>query len=95
MAARAKLLTGGDPAGDCSRVTAPTLVISGERDLDRVVPADGTSEYARLIPGARMSIIERTGHIGALTRADLFAAMVRDFVMDGAGAAPGIHGQVA
>jgi pimeloyl-ACP methyl ester carboxylesterase len=80
MAARAQLLTSGDPAGDCSRVIAPTLVITGERELDHVVPMDGTSEYARLIPGARMAVIERTGHLGALTRADAFAAMVQDFV---------------
>lgn len=80
MAARAKLLTRDDPTEDCSRVTAPTLIVTGERDLDHVVPVDGTSDYARLIPGARMAVIERTGHIGALTRADAFAAIVRDFV---------------
>lgn len=95
MAARAQLLTSGDPAGDCSRVIAPTLVITGERKLDHLVPVDGTSEYARLIPGARTAIIERTGHIGVLTRADAFAVMVRDFVQGGARSAPAIEGRVA
>jgi pimeloyl-ACP methyl ester carboxylesterase len=95
MAARAQLLTSGDPAADCSRVIAPTLVVTGERELDHVVPADGTSEYVRLIPGARMAIIERTGHLGALTRADAFAAIVRGFVRDGARSAPATEGQVA
>ena len=79
MAARAQLLTAGDPVGDCARVAAPTLVITGEPQLDHVVPADGTSGYAQLIPGARMAVIERTGHVGALTRADAFAAIVREF----------------
>ena len=95
MAARAQLLTSGDPTGDCSRVIAPTLVVTGERELDHVVPAGGTSEYARLIPGAGMAVIERTGHVGALTRADAFAAMVRTFVQGGARSAPAIEGRVA
>jgi pimeloyl-ACP methyl ester carboxylesterase len=80
MAARAQLLTAGDPTDDCSRIVAPTLVVTGEPGLDHVVPVDGTSEYARLIHGARAATIERTGHVGALTRADVFAALVRDFV---------------
>ena len=95
MAARARLLTSGDPAADCSRVMAPTLVITGERELDHVVSADGTSEYARLIPGARMAVIERTGHVGALTRADAFAAIVRDFVQDRSRPVPASEGHVA
>ena len=33
--------------------TAPTLVVTGERPLDRVVPVDGTAAYAGLIRGAR------------------------------------------
>ena len=95
MADRAQLLTGGEPAADCARVIAPTLVITGERELDHVTPVDGTSDYARLIPGARSATIERTGHIGALTRPEAFAAIVRDFVQDGARSTPATKGQVA
>ena len=43
---------------DYSRVAAPTLIVTGERDLDRVVPVDGTLEYAGLIPGARVQRLE-------------------------------------
>ena len=81
MAARAQLLTGGDPVADCAGVLAPTLIVTGEPGLDHVAPVDGTSEFARLIPAARTAILDRTGHVGALTRADAFAAIVQDFVV--------------
>ena len=68
MAARVTLQQSLDFAPDCARVTAPTLVVTGEDGLDRVVPADVTRRYATLIPGARYVKIERTGHIGLLTR---------------------------
>ena len=65
-----------DFAPDCARVTAPTLVVTGEDALDRVVPADVTRRYLTLIPGARYVKIERTGHIGMLTRPSEFAEIV-------------------
>ena len=80
MAARARLIGTTDVTPDCLRVTAPTLVVTGERQLDHVVPVEGATEYARLIPNARSAVIERTGHIGSITRPDAFAALVRDFV---------------
>jgi pimeloyl-ACP methyl ester carboxylesterase len=64
---------------DCARITAPTLVVTGERDLDRVVPVDGSSEYLRLIPNARAAVLERTGHLGSITRPEAFTAIVRAF----------------
>lgn len=80
MAARTHLLTGVDLRRDCERIAAPTLVVTGEPGLDYVVPVQGSSEYARLIPGARAAIIDRTGHLGSVTRPEAFAAIVRDFV---------------
>jgi pimeloyl-ACP methyl ester carboxylesterase len=80
MASRALLMAETDVRSDCSRVTAPTLVVTGERDLDRVVPVAGSSEYTRLIAGARAAVIERTGHVGTITRPQVFAEIVRDFV---------------
>jgi pimeloyl-ACP methyl ester carboxylesterase len=80
MAARAKLISSVDLGPDCERITAPTLVLTGERHLDHVVPVEGAAEYVRLIPDARASVLERTGHLGSITRPDLFAAMIRDFV---------------
>jgi pimeloyl-ACP methyl ester carboxylesterase len=80
MAERARLLSGTDIRPDCERIVAPTLVITGERDLDHVVPVDGSSEYTRLITGARAVVLERTGHIGCNTRPHEFAALIRRFV---------------
>src|SRR5206468_1104769 len=39
MAARARLIDGIDMREDCAAITAPTLVITGERLLDHVVAA--------------------------------------------------------
>ncbi len=79
MAARAQMISTEDVGPDCARIVAPTLVVTGERDLDHVVPVDGSSEYLRLIPGSRAVVLERTGHLGAITRPDAFAALVRAF----------------
>ena len=80
MAARARLLNALDLGADCARITAPTLVVTGERELDHVVPADESSQYARLITDARAVTLERTGHLGAITRPDVFAEIVHEFV---------------
>ena len=47
--------------------------------MDHVVSAT-SSEYLRLIAGARSAVLERTGHLGTMTRPDAFAALVHDFV---------------
>lgn len=73
-----------DRGADARAVTAPTLVITGERGLDRVVPVDGTREYGSLIAGARVEEMENTGHIGTITRAERFAEMVARFVANAA-----------
>jgi pimeloyl-ACP methyl ester carboxylesterase len=80
MAARVKRMAEVDWCADCARVQAPTLVVTGEEPLDRVVPASGTREYARLIAGARCATLSRTGHIGFVTQPDRFAGIVSDFV---------------
>ncbi len=71
-----------DRSDHSGRIAARTLVITGERELDRVVPAAGTAEYGRRIPGARVAVLERTGHIGLVTRPAQFAEMVASFVED-------------
>jgi pimeloyl-ACP methyl ester carboxylesterase len=79
MAGRARMISTEDVTPDCARIAAPTLVVTGERDLDHVVPVDGSSEYVRLIPNARAAVLARTGHLGSITRPDAFAAIVRGF----------------
>jgi pimeloyl-ACP methyl ester carboxylesterase len=80
MAARARMITTEDVTADCARISAPTLVVMGESHLDHVVPVEGSSEYVRLIPDARAMVLERTGHLGTITRPDAFAAIVRGFI---------------
>jgi 3-oxoadipate enol-lactonase len=80
MAQRARLVSTIDLVDDCRRVSAPTLLVSGEPHLDRIVPVDSSSEYARLIPGARSAVVERTGHLGSMTRPREFARLVEKFV---------------
>ena len=79
MACRARMIAAEDVTPDCARVTAPTLVVTGEPHLDHVVPVEGSSEYLRLIANARAAVIERTGHLGSITRPEAFAAIVRAF----------------
>jgi len=85
MAARGRLLSRVDVRSDCDRIAAPTLVVTGERGLDYVVPVDASSAYSHLIRSAESAVIERTGHLGSITRPDVFAAIVRDFVATRAG----------
>jgi pimeloyl-ACP methyl ester carboxylesterase len=85
MASRVTWTQRMDFQSDCTAVTAPTLVITGEDSLDRVVPVSVTRTYAALIAGARHETIERSGHIGLLTRPDRWAELVAGFVAPNAG----------
>jgi len=79
MAARARELPVPGIPSDCARVSAPTLVVTGEQSLDRVVPPDGTASYVRMIRGAKHVVLERTGHQGTITRPAAFADIVHAF----------------
>jgi pimeloyl-ACP methyl ester carboxylesterase len=64
---------------DIGQVQAPALVITGEDRLDRVVPTGLTRAFLRLLPNARAETLERTGHIGLVTRPDAFAELLSRF----------------
>ena len=81
MADRVRRMSTVDFEADCRRVTAPTLVVTGEPGLDRVVSVEATRSYTDRIAGARHATLERTGHIGLVTRPDRFAEMVGPFVV--------------
>jgi len=72
-----------DFVGACRSITAPTLVVAGEPELDRVVPVAGMAEYIELIRNARFTTIGNGGHIGMVTRAQAFASLVTGFVETG------------
>jgi pimeloyl-ACP methyl ester carboxylesterase len=82
VARRACLMEALDIAADCSRVTVPTLIVTGEPALDWVIPVDSTMAFMQLLPHAQHVTLERTGHLGTMTRPAAFAASVRRF-MDG------------
>lgn len=80
MARRVRLLEGLSLAAELQRLHVPTLVVTGEPSLDRVMPVALTSEYLRLWPHAQTAILERTGHLGLITRPEAFAGIVAPFV---------------
>ena len=80
MAARAALLSGSRVLDDCMKVTVPTLIITGERALDRVVRVDSTLKYLDLITDAQHRVLSATGHLGSVTKPDTFADLVSDFL---------------
>jgi len=80
IARRAKLIESTDISADCRRVVSPTLVVTGERGLDHVVPVESTMGYLAAIPGAAHVVIPGTGHLGPVTHAAEFAGVVHDFI---------------
>ncbi len=65
-----------------SEVLPPTLIMTGEPVLDRVVPVASTLEYLTAIPGARHVLLRRTGHIGIVSTPKVFARIVGEFLRE-------------
>lgn len=79
MARRARMVAALDVERDLARVRCPTLVVTGEPTLDRVVPVRLTREYHRIWPHAAEATLPRTGHLGVITKPDEFARLVVSF----------------
>lgn len=72
----AAIYKSGDRTDHCRRITAPTLVIHGDRDL--MVHPSGGRATAAAIPGARLETISGLGHdLPANACSQLVAAIVR------------------
>lgn len=67
------------------RIQQSTLVLAG--DDDPIVNLANARMLARLIPGARLTVVEGGGHLFLVTAPATHAAVVRDFLRAGA------HGQ--
>lgn len=80
MAARARMVASHDRVADCRAIACPTLVVHGEPELDHVVDAGGTRDYGEQIAGATMVTLERTGHLGSISKPREFSAIVRRFL---------------
>jgi pimeloyl-ACP methyl ester carboxylesterase len=84
MARRVRLLEGNTLEQELTRLCVPALIITGQAELDRVVPVALTRDYLRLWPHATSATIERSGHLGAITRPQQFAELVARFADEGA-----------
>jgi pimeloyl-ACP methyl ester carboxylesterase len=63
------------------RVRVPTLIVWGKQD--RFLPPAYAEEYARLIPGARVSLIEDCGHEPLIEKPEELARVARGFLQRG------------
>lgn len=69
-----------DLQSDCVKITAPTLLVTGESALDSVVPVWDSKKYLKLIPGSSHQVLPGTGHLGVVTRPHRFAALAAQFI---------------
>lgn len=79
MGHRARLAGRQDFEADCMCINVPTLVVTGERELDQVVPCDESMKYLDFIHGSSFQLFERTGHLGTVLAPERFAAIVSQF----------------
>jgi pimeloyl-ACP methyl ester carboxylesterase len=82
MAARVRDWQQIDLSTACRAIAAPTLVITGDAALDRVVPQSSSLEYMSMIRGARHETLNATGHIGIVTKPEEFVHLVSAFVAE-------------
>jgi pimeloyl-ACP methyl ester carboxylesterase len=80
MAERIRMIASEDFVADCRAVTQPTLLLTGESGLDKIVPAEASCRMLDWLPNARHVVLDRTGHWGLVTRRDAFAREVTHFV---------------
>jgi pimeloyl-ACP methyl ester carboxylesterase len=80
MARRVRFLEAVDLDREIAALALPTLVVTGEPRLDRVVPVGLTEEYLRICPDVERVTIGSTGHLGLITRPQEFARVVVPFV---------------
>ncbi len=62
------------------QIVVPTLVVAGK--LDRTVPLRAKIELANAIPGARLEVIEGSGHATPLDSPDEFNRILQEFLSE-------------
>ena len=80
MAERIQMAHQIDFRKECAIIEVPTLVVTGENQFDHVVPLSNSLEYIDSITNAHHVEIPGTGHIGLVTKPNLFAKITSDFV---------------
>ena len=73
-------LTAAVPPSESGTITAPTLIIWGERD--ELLPRADADALAAAIPAARMVVYEDTGHLVLWEQPERIAKDLADFVAD-------------
>jgi 3-oxoadipate enol-lactonase len=74
----AKAVWLADQTGRAREIGVPTLVLCGTKD--KVTPPALSQELARLIPGAKLELIEGAGHIGNLEKPFEFNQILDRFI---------------
>jgi pimeloyl-ACP methyl ester carboxylesterase len=64
------------------RVQVPSLIVWGRED--QIVPVVCGEQYARLLPDARLHVLDKCGHLPPLEQPDAFADLVTQFLTSGA-----------
>jgi len=67
-----------DSRAHLPEVKAPVLVLVGAEDV--LTPVHQSIEMAQLIPGARLQVLPRGGHVGIFEYADDYTAAIRAFL---------------
>jgi 3-oxoadipate enol-lactonase len=80
LARRVHVVEAANFHGDCERVAAPALIVTGEEELDKVVPVSSTRRYQSLLRDTRYEQMTDTGHLGLITQPERFAGIVGGFV---------------
>jgi len=81
MVERLEVFTLPDPEADLARVTAPTLILHGERDA--MIPVDHSRNMAQIIPNAHLVTFDDLGHVAHEEAPDRTLAEVRAFLQQG------------
>jgi pimeloyl-ACP methyl ester carboxylesterase len=71
-------ISGYDTRDRLPEIEIPTTIFWGLND--RIIPVEGAIGYHRLIPGSRLELFERTGHLPQLERPMRFNALLDDFL---------------
>jgi 3-oxoadipate enol-lactonase len=69
-----------DSRASLPTITVPTLVIAGDADV--ITPPADAQAMAAAIPGARLTVIPRAGHLSPLENPRAFNSAVRTFLLD-------------
>lgn len=75
-----RVLVGLDLDDELARITIPTLVIGGLADV--ITPPGEARKMAKLIPNARLELLEGGGHLLMLERAEEVNKLIADFARE-------------